>query len=292
MTFAVPSSWPPAPGTEYPLSPSVALVLAPNASSWTYEGTNSYVVSHGNSSLLVDPGTSDQDHLDILRDLGQAKGRSVSAVVLTHDHPDHSDGARELARAVGAPIVSASARFADEIPRDEQQIDLDGLNLCVLRTPGHSDDSICLWIPEDGLILTGDTLFANRSSVVMGDLGELFDSFDRIRSLVIDREVLALPGHGPTFSDPVDAITRILEVRQKRIAETRALIEGGASTLKTLIARTYPKLTGSRAMFGAPTVISTVRYIARLEGGRGIADENQRARILADIDAHERRVAE
>lgn len=287
MTFAVPATWPPAPGTEYPLSPAVSLVLAPNASSWTYEGTNSYVISFGGSSLLVDPGTDDQSHLDVLRNLGQAKGRKVLAVVLTHDHPDHSDGARELADDVGAPIVSASPKFADDIPRDEQQIDLDGLKLHVLRTPGHSDDSICLWIPEEGVVLTGDTLFSSRSSVVMGDLGELFDSFDKIHRLVVGREVRALPGHGPTFSDPVDAITRILEVRKKRIAETRALIEDGATTLKALIARTYPKLTGARAMFGAPTVISTVRYLAGLEGSQGIGDENQREQILADIDAHE-----
>lgn len=176
MTSKVLGSWPPEHGAVQAVAPHVEHLLAPNPSSWTYEGTNSYVIAHGGASVLIDPAVTDATHLDALRRRGQHDGRQVSAILLTHDHPDHSDGARELAELVDAPIVCFSPRFADEQPAHEQLIDLDGLPIHVLHTPGHSDDSLCLWIPENDVLITGDTLLGKRSAGVMGSLGELFTS--------------------------------------------------------------------------------------------------------------------
>lgn len=288
MTTAVTQPWPPEPDSALVVAPAVEHLLAPNASSWTYEGTNSYVIAHGRSSLLIDPGILNQAHLEALRTAGRAKGRTVSAVLLTHDHPDHSDGARELADSLDVPIVCMSPRFADEFLADGQVLSIDGFDVHVIHTPGHSDDSVCLWMPDTGTLLTGDTLLGARSSGVMGKLGDLLVSLELLRDLADGREILALPGHGPAFTNVADSAARVIEVRTRRVDEVRGYIAGGDTTLLALIARLYPDLIGSRAMFGATTVISTVEYLAALDGDHGIADPAHRESILTDVERYQR----
>lgn len=286
MTSKVLGSWPPEHGAVQAVAPHVEHLLAPNPSSWTYEGTNSYVIAHGGASVLIDPAVTDATHLDALRRRGQHDGRQVSAILLTHDHPDHSDGARELAELVDAPIVCFSPRFADEQPAHEQLIDLDGLPIHVLHTPGHSDDSLCLWIPENDVLITGDTLLGKCSAGVMGSLGELFTSIAMLRDLVGSRTVTALPGHGPDFDDVAGSVARVESVRARRIDQVRAHIADGNTTLEALTSRIYPELTGSRAKFGASTLVSTVEHLAGLSPETGIKDPRHRELILADIERY------
>lgn len=287
MTIAVTQEWPPEPDVARTVAPAVEHLLAPNASSWTYDGTNSYVIANGGASLVIDPGILDEDHLEALSASGRANGREVSAVVLTHDHPDHSDGARELAASLDVPILCMSPRFADEYLTEGQVLDVDGLDVQVIHTPGHSDDSVCLWIPASRAFLTGDTILGARSSGVMGKLGDLLSSLERLRDFAADRELVALPGHGPAFTNLAESATRIIDVRTRRINEVRSHIADGSTTLLALSSRLYPDLTGSRAIFGASTVISTVEYLAGLDHGRGIADAVQREQILADIEKYQ-----
>ncbi|NNC12065.1 MBL fold metallo-hydrolase [Planctomonas sp. JC2975] len=291
MTIAVTQPWPPEPDSARGVAPAVEHLLAPNASSWTYEGTNSYVIANGGASVLIDPGILDETHLEALRRTGRANGREVASVLLTHDHPDHSDGARALADSLGVPILCMSPRFADDYLAGGQVLDVDGLDVHVIHTPGHSDDSVCLWMPDSGTLLTGDTVLGARSSGVMGKLGDLLTSLELLRNLAADRDVLALPGHGPAFTDLVASATKVIDVRTRRINELRGYIADGDTTLLTLIKRLYPDLTGSRAMFGASTVISTVEYLAGLDGEHGIADPDQREQILADIEKYNQQLA-
>ena len=292
MTADALRAWPPEPDVCQSVAPGVEHLLAPNASSWTYEGTNSYVLGDAETCVLIDPGCEDEAHHEALRRAGQAGGRTVTAVLLTHDHPDHSDGARALAASLGVPIIGMSPRFADEFLTDGQVLRFGGLEARVIHTPGHSDDSICLWMPQQGTIITGDTILGARSSGVMGTLSELLSSLELLRELVGDREVLALPGHGPAFDHLAESATRIIEVRTKRINEVRGYIMGGETSLEGLTAKLYPEHSGSRLMFAVSTVVSTVTYLTERDDERGIPDEGLRARMIAELDRYERLMAE
>jgi glyoxylase-like metal-dependent hydrolase (beta-lactamase superfamily II) len=284
-------SWPPEPDQPRAVAPGIRHLLAPNASSWTYEGTNSYVLAGGDATVLVDPGCTDEQHAEALRHAGRAEGRTVTAVLLTHDHPDHSDGARALADSLDVPIIAMSRRFADELLVDGQVLQIGDLEAHVLHTPGHSDDSVCLWFPEHGTLITGDTLLGSRSSGVMGELGELLDSLELLRGLVGDREVLALPGHGPAFDDVAASATRVIDVRTRRIDEVRGYIDGGTTTLDELTALLYPKHAGSRAMFAISTVVSTARYLVEQSGERGIASAQLRDEVAAELGRYDAAMA-
>jgi len=292
MTAETAPSWPPQPDVPQIVAPGIRHLLAPNASSWTYEGTNSYVIADGDSAILVDPGCTDESHAEALRRVGRADDRTITAVLLTHDHPDHSDGARALARSVGVPIIGMSRRFADELLVDGQILRVGALEAHVIHTPGHSDDSVCLWFPAQNTLMTGDSLLGARSSAVMGKLAEVLDSLDLLRNLVGDRKVLALPGHGPMFDDIVESATKVIEVRTKRINEVRGYIEGGNTTLEGLTAVLYPNHSGSRAMFATSTVVSTVRYLAEQTDERGIADARLRDDVVAELERYDQAMAE
>ncbi len=267
MTIKVTQPWPPADSAAGAPAPHVEHLLAPNPSSWTYEGTNSYVIGHGGSSLIVDPGVPDDDHLQTLMRMSLAGDRTPMAVLLTHDHPDHSDGAREVAGVLGVPVLCLSPRFADELPADGAVLDVDGLDVHVLHTPGHSDDSLCFWMPSTGALLTGDTLLGARSAGVMGRLGELLRSVEMLRALTADRDAIGLPGHGPAFTDVAASATRVIGVRTRRIDQVRGYLADGDASLASLSARVYPDVTGTRAKFGESTVVSTLEYLAEIDGG-------------------------
>ena len=292
MTADALLSWPPEPDVGREVAPGIVHLLAPNASSWTYEGTNSYVLGDAETAVLIDPGCEDAAHHEALRRAGQAGGRTVTGVLLTHDHPDHSDGARALAASLDVPIIAMSPRFADEFLTDGQVLRFGELAVRVIHTPGHSDDSVCLWMPEQGTILTGDTLLGARSSGVMGTLSELLDSLERLRELVGDREVLALPGHGPAFDHLTKSATRVIEVRTKRIDEVREHIASGITTLEGLTRLLYPSHSGSRAMFAVSTVVSTVKYLTEQQGERGIPDAARREAVVGELERYERLMAE
>jgi len=296
MTIDSTVEWPPAPSVGRLVTPNVTHLLAPNASSWTYEGTNSWIIAAGDESIIVDPGIENAAHLEALRRQGTVDGRTVSAVLLTHDHPDHSDGVRTLADSLGTRVIGMSPRFADDLLKEGDVLTVGGLPVSVLHTPGHSDDSICLWVPSDtgserGALLTGDTVLGGRSSGVMGKLGDLLASLQRLREFAGDHETTGLPGHGPIVTALAGEASVVIDVRSRRIDQVREFIADGDTTVLELIQRLYPQLRGSRSMFAASTVISTIDYLIGLDGEKGIADAAQRADITADVDKYKQAMA-
>src|SRR5215208_6855969 len=107
------------------LPDGVTRVRAANPSPMTLDGTNTYVIGR----WVVDPGPDDQGHLDAI--VGAAGG-AIAGIVLTHDHLDHSEGARRLAEMAGGVSVLHPGGGDAAGPFE------------VLPSPGHSPDSVCL----------------------------------------------------------------------------------------------------------------------------------------------------
>ncbi|MDR7304587.1 hydroxyacylglutathione hydrolase [Haloactinomyces albus] len=140
-------------------------------------------------------------------------GRTVQAVLATHAHDDHVRRAPELADAVGAPVflhpddlplwnLVHPDRGPDRYSADEQVLEVGGVSLQVLHTPGHAPGSVCLHSRELGVVFTGDTLFADGP----GATGRSFSDFDVIvesiwdRLLTLSEHTVVHPGHGPSVT--------------------------------------------------------------------------------------------
>ena len=168
-------------------------------------------------AIVVDPG---YDIPRILATLAKHQ-LSVKQIVITHAHIDHIASALDLKRITGAPILYNAADLPlaammdeqagwigvatpdvkppDHSPADLEHVKTRGIDAQVIHTPGHTEGSLCLYLPSESLLLAGDTLFAGsvgRTDLPGGHHGKLIESI-RERLLPLPDETTVIPGHGP-----------------------------------------------------------------------------------------------
>jgi glyoxylase-like metal-dependent hydrolase (beta-lactamase superfamily II) len=203
-------------------------VLAANPGIMTLDGTNTWVLREPGARrcVVVDPGPLDVAHLDAVA----AVAGEVGAILLTHHHADHSEAAKEFGERVGAPVraLDPAYRLGSEGLGEGDVVEVDGLEIRVVATPGHTADSLSFWVPADGAVLTGDTVLGRGTTVVAhpdGQLGAYLDSLDRLHALAQAREVSAIwPGHGPVIGDALAALDFYIAHRRSRLEQVEAAL--------------------------------------------------------------------
>jgi glyoxylase-like metal-dependent hydrolase (beta-lactamase superfamily II) len=198
----------------------IELVVAPNASPMTLDGTNTWIAGN----WVVDPGPAHAGHLDaVARAAARAEG-----IVLTHSHADHSEGADDLAARLGGVDVV--------VPADGDRVG----PFSVLGTPGHSADSVCLLYGR--VLFSGDTVLGAGSVFVApgeGSLSAYLASLERL--LALDLEAIC-PGHGPVVRDPAAKLRQYRDHRLEREAKVVAALEAGARTGDDLLDRAWSEV--------------------------------------------------
>jgi len=246
------------------------LVRANNPSPMTLDGTNTWVlVEPGRrTAIVVDPGPADPDHRRAILDAVRAAGAAeIGLVVLTHGHNDHAAGAAELAAHAGAPVRAITAELCVGAPPlvDRERLDVGGLRLDVVATPGHTADSACFVLADDRALLTGDTVLGKGSTVVGHPTGRLADylaSLRTLRALVEERRLIGvLPGHGRARDDPAALIERYLAHRERRLDEVRTAVAAGADTAEAVLRAVYPRVGESLLPAARKTVLAQLAYL-------------------------------
>ncbi len=179
--------------------------------------TNCYFIYHegGSDCIVIDPA----DRGDYIFEALKSKGFNVTSILLTHGHFDHIWGCSKLRSLSSAPVyaldkeqdllenaglnVSEDAGRACTVKvntyvKDMDVLELNGFKIQVLATPGHTAGSCCYYLPEDGVLISGDTLFAEsvgRTDLPTGSMSELTHSIEEKLSALPD-EVQVYPGHG------------------------------------------------------------------------------------------------
>ncbi|HET8719171.1 MAG TPA: MBL fold metallo-hydrolase [Nocardioidaceae bacterium] len=200
-------------------------VLAPNADVMTLDGTNTWVLREPGArrSVVIDPGPQIAAHLDAVAE----RAGEVAVVLLTHGHADHSEAARSFAERMGCGVraLDPAHRLGAEGLADGDVVEVDGLEVRVVGTPGHTSDSLSFLLPAEHAVLTGDTVLGRGTTVVAhpdGQLGAYLDSLQRLHRLAEDREVAAVwPGHGPVIDDALAVLDHYLRHRAQRLEQVR-----------------------------------------------------------------------
>lgn len=229
------------------VTPSARCVLAPNASPWTLDGTNTWLltVPGGRDALVVDPGPDEEGHLAAVVAAADEADARIVGVLLTHGHLDHSESAAALARRVGVGVraLDPAHRLGDEGLTDGDVVPLDGGEVRIVGTPGHSADSVSMVLPHDGSLLTGDTVLGRGTSLVAWPDGRLADylaSLRRLRDLAETSGVRRLlPGHGPALEDPAGVLDAYLAHRLGRLAEVESVVASGVTDAADVVAIVY-----------------------------------------------------
>ena len=265
-------SEPATPYTGGPATPRAHCVLAPNPGPMTLDGTNTWVLAEPGAGrvVVVDPGPLGDGHLRAVLSHVESTGRRVGLVLLTHGHPDHAEGAgrlSELAGGVAVRCLDPLHRIGSEGLADGDVVGLDGLEVRVIGTPGHTSDSLSFLVPADAAVLTGDTVLGRGTTVVAhpdGRLGEYFASLERLRSLAEHMGVTTvLPGHGPVLADALATIEGYQRHRRARLAQVEQALGAGARTASEVLEIVYADV--DRALW--PAAERSVR--AQLEFLRG-----------------------
>ena len=203
-------------------------MLAPNANMMTLDGTNTWVLREPDArrSVVIDPGPSIVSHLDAV---AEAAG-DVAVVLLTHHHLDHSEAAREFAERVGCGVraLDPAYRLGSEGLGEGDVVTVDGLEVHVVATPGHTADSLSFVLPAERAVLTGDTVLGRGTTVVAhpdGQLGAYLDSLDRLHALAEAHEIATVwPGHGPVIDDALGALDYYIAHRRERLEQVEAAL--------------------------------------------------------------------
>lgn len=145
---------------------------------------NCYVLKANHTCLVIDPG----DDANLIKE--QIEGDKVLAVLLTHSHFDHIGALRDIIGKKNIPILKGRIL-------EEKEYNYGDFRFQVIKTPGHSNDSVTFYFKEDNIMFTGDFLFKEsigRCDLPTGSLNEMKESLEKIKNY--SDEILLYPGHG------------------------------------------------------------------------------------------------
>ncbi|MBO0841549.1 MAG: MBL fold metallo-hydrolase [Nocardioides sp.] len=247
-------------------------VLAGNPGIMTLDGTNTWILRENDfgRSVVVDPGPLDDNHLHAVADIAG----DVQAVLLTHGHLDHSEGARAFAERVGCGVraLDPAQRLGSEGLGDGDVVAVGDLEVHVVSTPGHTSDSLSFWLPADEAVLTGDTVLGRGTTVVAhpdGQLGAYLDSLDRLHALASEHGVGAVwPGHGPVIDNALGALEYYIAHRRERLEQVEAAVASLATAPADADPRAVVEIVYAdvdRVLWGAAelSVRAQLAYLAR-----------------------------
>jgi glyoxylase-like metal-dependent hydrolase (beta-lactamase superfamily II) len=277
------------------VSPLVRRIVAPNPGPFTFTGTCTYVVGRGRVAV-IDPGPQSAEHLAALRDA--LAGETVTHIVVTHTHRDHSPGARALAAATGAPIVGCgphrSSRPApkdgpapldssgdaehrpDQELADGDELAGDGWTLTAVATPGHTANHLAFALAEENALFSGDHVMAWSTTVVAPPDGAMGPYMASLAKLGQRGEQIYWPGHGGPVVNPDRFVRALVTHRRQREASILDRVTAGEGDVRAIVARLYeglnPALHGGAAMSVLAHLEDMAeRGIVRPEGGTGLA---------------------
>lgn len=261
----------PAHGTAVDVEPGIQRITAPNESAFTFHGTNTYILGEERVAV-IDPGPAIDSHFDLL--VETLKGRTVSHIVVTHTHMDHSPLARPLKELTGATIVAegphrdsrklhmgetnaldaaADRDFQpDHVLADGELIEGDGWTLETIHTPGHTKNHACFALKDTDMLFSGDHVMGWATSIVAPPDGNMSDYMASLAKMTTRKETIYFPGHGGRLEKAPEFVRALKAHRKMRETAVLSRVRAGDETIPAIVQVIYkdtdPRLHGAAGL--------------------------------------------
>jgi glyoxylase-like metal-dependent hydrolase (beta-lactamase superfamily II) len=250
------------------VAPRIRRLLAHNPGPFTFKGTGVTIIGQGHVAV-IDPGPDDPHHLAVLRDA--LKDETVTHVLVTHTHRDHSPAARALSEWTGAKIYGfgphGSGKAEDGIVieeggdmdfrpdifvRDGDVIQARDFSLACVHTPGHTSNHVCYALLEEKALFSGDHVMGWSTTVVAPPDGDMAQYLRSLEKLLERDDQIYWPTHGGPIRDPQSFVKAYLEHRHDREAQILACLRDGVTSIPDMVGRIYigldPRLRPAAAL--------------------------------------------
>jgi glyoxylase-like metal-dependent hydrolase (beta-lactamase superfamily II) len=260
------------------VSPLIRRVVANNPGPFTFTGTGVYIIGRGEVAV-IDPGPDLPEHLEALT--AALADETVTAILTTHTHSDHSPLARPLAERTGAVVYGRAApgaedaaavkmeeahdaAFRPDVPvADGQVIAGPGWTLEAITTPGHASNHVCYALREENALFSGDHVMGWSTTVISppdGDMGAYYQSLDKVAA----RGFATLwPTHGP----PVTEVAPFLSAyKAHRLDRERQIIEqlaAGHQRIRDMVPVMYAAVDPRLHPAAAHSVLAHMIHLTR-----------------------------
>ena len=220
------------------VSPLVRRVVANNPGPFTFVGTGVFIIGNDEVAVL-DPGPHDDEHFEALK--AALDGETVTHVLVSHGHSDHSPlaqplaewaGCKTYAKNVGVPTAKGELGSADDLGfmpdvkvKDGDVISGPGWTVDVIETPGHTINHLCFGLREENTCFSGDHIMGWSTTVVAppdGDMGDYMRSLEKVRRMRFDK---LLPTHGAAVEGADFVDNFIQEYAAHRRAREAAILQ-------------------------------------------------------------------
>ncbi|MEM7292196.1 MAG: MBL fold metallo-hydrolase [Pseudomonadota bacterium] len=263
--------------TAQEIAPGLRRVVARNPSAFTFYGTGTYIVGH-KSVAVIDPGPASQEHIDAV--LEAVADCTVSHILVTHTHLDHSPASRAVAAATSAPCFAfgphGSGNGGDEIQVEEgadwefepdvrvahgDVVENEEWSFECVYTPGHTSNHMCFAWRETNSLFCGDHVMGWNSTIVSPPDGNMTDYIASLDLLLEREDTLYYPTHGSPIDNPHEYVRALRAHRLARAEQILAGLAVGTATAWQLAERLYTHLP--REMLGAASraVLATLIYL-------------------------------
>lgn len=240
------------------LSPYIQRVICNNPGPFTYTGTGTYIVGYSHPSArvaVIDPGPVDEDHLQAL--LSAIGDRTVSHILVTHTHADHSPLSHRLSKACGgvpiyaAPLPVASGQIMamdaedddsfvpDVLLKDGDVLHGDGWTIEAITTPGHASNHICFALREENALFSGDHIMGWSTTIISPPDGDMADYIASLDKIIARNFNIIWPTHGPAITEVAPFLEAYRAHRMQREAQVLERLKAGDTAISQMVPILY-----------------------------------------------------
>lgn len=259
------------------IAPGIRRVIAENPSPFTLYGTGTYILGRGEVAV-IDPGPTDGAHIANL--LEALEGETISHILITHTHMDHSPGCRLLQAHTDAKSYAYGPHGAgkleqgvpveeggdmefepDELVGDGDVLTGGDWSVECVYTPGHTSNHMCYQLRESKALFTGDHVMGWSTSIISppdGDMGAYMASLDRL----LERDdAVYWPTHGPCIDDPKPHVGAFVEHRLARERQIIECVQKGVHRIEDMVPMMYTELPEFMYPAAARSVLASMEHL-------------------------------